>query len=347
MKHIKTYEEISLKKALAGTAIGLSLLVNDPVYSEDFKKANNTISKLDIKTNKDPELDKILSEIKSNFSSTDEEKYKELYDKLTNHLNQKYGYVPSQTEIPKLEEVKNKDLSINEIIGWLGSICLAICGIPQAISSIKDKHSHGISWGFVLLWAFGELFALTYVFEKLDAPLLLNYGINMLIVGIILYYKINPKVDSLNEAQIWKSKDALRWLSQIYKIEDSVNLTPFRDDNDEGSFYDFLVPVDDFLKLAKEHNGSFAGNFFDSIEHFEEMINYIKDNFSKEIYVAPFWMSRDVKDIVEFGDVYADTIYIVDNGKIRKSDFSDYSPDEFFKMESKYKKRTYIRIWWD
>ena len=89
--------------------------------------------------------------------------------------------------------VLNKGMSIFEILGWLGSICLAICGIPQAWQSFKDKHSHGISWGFVLLWAFGEVFALAYVYDKLDLPLLLNYATNILILAVILYYKVKPQ----------------------------------------------------------------------------------------------------------------------------------------------------------
>lgn len=71
-------------------------------------------------------------------------------------------------------------------------MCLALCGVPQAIQSYQDKHSHGISWGFLLLWGFGEIFAMIYVFEKLDIPLLMNYAANILIVGVMVYYKIKP-----------------------------------------------------------------------------------------------------------------------------------------------------------
>ena len=75
-----------------------------------------------------------------------------------------------------LDESGIKGMGITEIFGWLGSLLLALCGVPQAIQSYKDKHSDGISWGFLLLWAFGELFAMVYVGEKVDLPLLLNYA---------------------------------------------------------------------------------------------------------------------------------------------------------------------------
>ena len=123
--------------------------------------------------------------------------YKELFDKLSRHVESKYGYKIEQKDLSELSEAgiaeQTKGMSLFEILGWLGSICLAICGIPQAWQSFKDKHSHGISWGFVLLWAFGEIFALAYVYDKLDLPLVLNYATNILILAVILYYKIKPQ----------------------------------------------------------------------------------------------------------------------------------------------------------
>jgi uncharacterized protein with PQ loop repeat len=114
-------------------------------------------------------------------------------------LESQYGY---KIEARKIEDLDGEELkrdpgkfNLFEILGWLGSICLALCGVPQAIMSYKDRHSHGISWGFLILWAFGELFALAYVYDKLDLPLLLNYAVNILIVGVILYFKVRPEVD--------------------------------------------------------------------------------------------------------------------------------------------------------
>ena len=76
------------------------------------------------------------------------------------------------------------------LIGWIGSFMLAICAVPQAYKSYVDKHSDGISWYFLLLWLFGEVFLLVYVINKLDIPLIINYLCNIFIVVIILYYKI-------------------------------------------------------------------------------------------------------------------------------------------------------------
>ena len=77
-----------------------------------------------------------------------------------------------------------------EIIGWIGSICFAVCGIPQALQCYKTGHSRGLSWGFLMLWFIGELFTIAYVLPKMDIPLLFNYGFNLAVLLIILRFKL-------------------------------------------------------------------------------------------------------------------------------------------------------------
>lgn len=79
-----------------------------------------------------------------------------------------------------------------ENIGWIGSILLAFCGLPQAIESYKTKSSTGLTWGFILMWLIGEICTLAYVAPKMDLPLLFNYSANILFLSIILWYKIKP-----------------------------------------------------------------------------------------------------------------------------------------------------------
>jgi uncharacterized protein with PQ loop repeat len=220
MQKVKRYndfinEEIDLRKALTTAALGTTLAVSQPQQtiasttnqieqsSETKLNAKETIDKVkEISTirktkSNDEQLSNILFEIETNLGNKDSAKLIELSHKLINHVEDKYGYrIPEH----KLEEVsastitdKVKSMTIFEILGWLGSICLAICGLPQAWQSYKDKNSEGISWGFILLWAFGEVFALAYVYDKLDLPLLLNYTTNILILGVILYYKVRPQ----------------------------------------------------------------------------------------------------------------------------------------------------------
>jgi len=219
MKKLKTYEtfineEIDFRRGIAAAGL-MGALATSPAMSqtttptsmsvqtekdgvEVYKNQIEEISTIRKEKSKDEKLSEILDEIKSNINSKDSAKFIELYGKLASHIESEYGYnVPEQKVEDELTEAgiasMAKNMTIFEIMGWLGSICLAICGIPQAWQSYKDKHSDGISWGFVLLWAFGEIFALAYVYDKLDLPLLLNYATNILILAVILYYKIKPQ----------------------------------------------------------------------------------------------------------------------------------------------------------
>jgi uncharacterized protein with PQ loop repeat len=76
-----------------------------------------------------------------------------------------------------------------EKIGFIGSILLGVCGIPEVVRTVKDNKCH-LGWNFLLLWFGGELFMLMYVIPMKDLPLLFNYIFNFALVGIMLFYKI-------------------------------------------------------------------------------------------------------------------------------------------------------------
>jgi hypothetical protein len=225
MKYLKNYQQHNegIKSAVAGIGLAGSLLMGTPdvkaskidtsiemtqtkIDGTEVHKMVNTLSEMRVKNCQDKELNNILDEIKSNVNNTDSAKFVEMFGKLSNHLEKEYGYkvgVQKVEEISqsKVDAIKDKPTELNfyMLMGWLGSICLALSGIPQAIQSYQDKHSHGISWGFLLLWGFGELFALTYVFNKLDMPMIFNYGINIFVVSMMLYYKLYPKKENIIE----------------------------------------------------------------------------------------------------------------------------------------------------
>ena len=77
-----------------------------------------------------------------------------------------------------------------ETLGWIGSILFAICGLPQALQSVRDGHSRGLNWFFLLAWFGGEILTIAYVWPKSDWPLLFNYGINLVFLLVMLRYKI-------------------------------------------------------------------------------------------------------------------------------------------------------------
>lgn len=79
-----------------------------------------------------------------------------------------------------------------ETIGWLGASLLAFCGLPELYYAITTGTT-GLSWAFLLMWFFGEAFALAYVIHKSKKvrllPLLFNYGCNLICISILMYYK--------------------------------------------------------------------------------------------------------------------------------------------------------------
>jgi uncharacterized protein with PQ loop repeat len=211
MKYLKNYQQHNegwksnvVKAGLLGSLLmttpssGTDIHNDSTELSEEkskFKKMEDNIRSLSTRRKeicKDDELNNILNEISDNINSEDSTKFFELFNKLNNHLSTKYNYNITPQEVPQEVDMTVDTFNLVGVLGWLGSILLAICGVPQAWLSYKEKHSDGISWSFLLLWGFGEIFCLGYVYNKLDLPLFVNYAINILIVGVMIYYKINP-----------------------------------------------------------------------------------------------------------------------------------------------------------
>ena len=85
-------------------------------------------------------------------------------------------------------------MTFMELVGWSGALCLAICCAPQSWQSWKEKHSDGINIWLLWLWGVGEVLTLIYVAEKPipDWPLIFNYMTNIVLLGIIGWYKRYP-----------------------------------------------------------------------------------------------------------------------------------------------------------
>lgn len=80
-----------------------------------------------------------------------------------------------------------------EVVGWLGSVLLAFCGLPQAVESWRTGSSRGVTWGFMAMWGIGEILTLLYILPKMELPLIFNYTANLLFLSVMVYYKIWPR----------------------------------------------------------------------------------------------------------------------------------------------------------
>ena len=85
--------------------------------------------------------------------------------------------------------------SAHSLFGWTSTICLAVCGAPQAYKSWKEGHSENMSWGMVLLWLTVEVFLVLYAAMDLNGPVLANGVLNTVISGLIVYYKVWPRTN--------------------------------------------------------------------------------------------------------------------------------------------------------
>lgn len=74
-----------------------------------------------------------------------------------------------------------------EVIGMLGSICFAICGIPAAYQAWREKVCY-YSWMFLGLWGAGEVLTAAYVIYLQDWILLFNYGCNFICLLVLIRY---------------------------------------------------------------------------------------------------------------------------------------------------------------
>jgi hypothetical protein len=70
-----------------------------------------------------------------------------------------------------------------EYVGWMGAICLSLCGVPLAVQAIREPVN--ISKGFLWLWGVGEILSLVYGLYLGVTPIIFNYAINLLCISII------------------------------------------------------------------------------------------------------------------------------------------------------------------
>ena len=92
-------------------------------------------------------------------------------------------------------------------MGLVGSLMLTFCGVPELIRTLKNGRCD-LGWGFLLMWFIGEVLCTLYGFDLNEVPLIINYTFNLLVSGIMVYYKIQGELpERLKEqfAKLWSS----------------------------------------------------------------------------------------------------------------------------------------------
>ena len=95
-----------------------------------------------------------------------------------------------------------------EIIGIIGAIILAFSSLPQVILTFKQGHIKGISDGLIVMWSIGVILMFIYVLPTGSIPLIGNYLLNIIFVGVLVFYRLFPRrkctqCDKHTKSQIW------------------------------------------------------------------------------------------------------------------------------------------------
>ena len=77
-----------------------------------------------------------------------------------------------------------------ELIGWTGSVLLALCALPQAIKSVRTGSAEDLSWLFLLMWGVGDICLLVYTWPLDKLALTLNYSLNIVLIAVIVSVKV-------------------------------------------------------------------------------------------------------------------------------------------------------------
>lgn len=74
-----------------------------------------------------------------------------------------------------------------DVVGLVGSICFAICGVPAALDAWRRKGCC-YPWSFLLLWLVGEVLTSAYVLYLGNWILMINYVVNLICLLVIIRY---------------------------------------------------------------------------------------------------------------------------------------------------------------
>jgi len=95
-----------------------------------------------------------------------------------------------------------------DVLGWLGCICFVLCGVPQAWKSYRDGHSVGLTHSFLALWLGGEVLYMSGMMLKFGWVhwIMWNGLISMVVISVISYYRIWPRVFRFRKVPRYHSK---------------------------------------------------------------------------------------------------------------------------------------------
>jgi MtN3 and saliva related transmembrane protein len=80
--------------------------------------------------------------------------------------------------------------TVIEFIGLIGAALTALCWLPQALKSIREKDTRAISLAGTAAFAIGVACWLVYGIAKRDLPLMTSSSVTLALIIVILALKI-------------------------------------------------------------------------------------------------------------------------------------------------------------
>lgn len=90
-----------------------------------------------------------------------------------------------------------------DTMGWIGSVALLICSLPQAVKSVKQGHSEGLSPLMLWLWLIGMVAMLIYFIPLQLWPPVISYAFNLFVASVIIWFYYFPSART-QKIQRWK-----------------------------------------------------------------------------------------------------------------------------------------------
>lgn len=93
---------------------------------------------------------------------------------------------------------------MTKFLGLLGSVCFGFCGIPASFATLKQGKSVGTPISIAWMIFLGSIFMYSYLYRSygFDLLLALNYGIEVLSWGLIVYYHYFPRKQQLKLSEV-------------------------------------------------------------------------------------------------------------------------------------------------
>lgn len=81
-----------------------------------------------------------------------------------------------------------------QLLGYVGLGFIMMASVPQAIKTVKQGHSDGLSATYIMSLITGFSLLIVYLcLSKLLIPIFINYTVNLISYSIIAYYKFFPR----------------------------------------------------------------------------------------------------------------------------------------------------------